>query len=173
MADMVNLLIAKHPRHLVCSALPPKNNFHPQTTYNPNSAPIIHLISIVHCPYNTTLRHVHGTHPSTRIHPLHDPSLDDPLADRQSQSQPQNPNPTPPPTIRMEAHIRLCEADQLPMRLIPLHTDYRNLLPLILRCTATTLVEDLTTCMLFAVRSKAQPFARMDGWWSSSFVVCL
>ena len=28
----------------------------------------------------------------------------------------------------MEAHMRLYEADQLPVRLIPLHTDYRNLL---------------------------------------------
>ena len=103
-------------------------------------------------------------HPSTcaRIHPLHDPSLDDPLADRQSQSQPQNPNPTPPPTIRMEAHIRLCEADQLPVRLIPLHTDYRNLL-LILRCTATTLVEDLSTCILLWFVVRRATF-RANGW---------
>lgn len=129
MADMVNLLIAKHPRHLVCSALPPRKQFPPSNNILTDLTSTYHQSSMndhqQEVQFDPT---AYPRLPCTCIHPLHTPSLDDPLADRQSQSQPQNPNPTPPPTIRMEAHIRLCDADQLPVRLIPLRTDYRNLL---------------------------------------------
>jgi len=134
-------LIAKHPRHLACPVLPLTSDSTPWQTYKPTSAPNIHHPSSVHQSSRSTNpaaypRHTPSMYPPSPSSNREVSSLDDPLADRQSQSQQCNPRilevfPLTPPSSKpawqgaLCAHLRLTNCRCA----YSIHADYRNLLP--------------------------------------------